>query len=227
MGPAQRHGPQDPNSAGQVRAGDSPIERDSWELPGVPSARRPAAHGWEEGNTESRATTEPAHSGGEEGFGLAFSRDCRKLDVQNVRLDPEMRAATPPETLQAMWAWTGVWERGAGSGQHQTSPHHQSQEARSTDPRGRESQRQSGSSSRKTLEGQSGLQKASPLHPSSLGSWPGMATAWGICVHQRATWVLGEEEQHMLTSRGGPQGNRPPRWYTRVRHWLQRGCLTI
>ena len=63
-------------------AGDSPLEGTHAELPGVPSARRPE-HGWEEGNTESRAATEP-HPQRRGGTRLAFSRDCRKLDVQNV-----------------------------------------------------------------------------------------------------------------------------------------------
>ena len=72
-------------------------------------------------------------------------------------------------------------------------------------PRGEEeSQRQSGSSSRKTLEGLVGAsetQAPPPFLPQGAGlarPQPGESA----CI-RGAMWALGEEEQHMLTSRGG------------------------
>ena len=71
-------------SAGQVRGGGRLALRGG--LMGSSQGyhlHRGLKHGWEEGDTESRAAAEPRPQR-RGGIGLALSRDCRKLDVQNV-----------------------------------------------------------------------------------------------------------------------------------------------
>lgn len=141
----------------------------------------------------------------------------------------EIRAATPSGHATSH---TGLDRRPGegnreGGGRRQASLHHESQETRCHEEKNHKDSLVPALGGH--WEGQSGPQRRGPLHLSSPRelAWHGHSLgslhAWG-----RGTWVLGEEEQHMTTSLwGGPRSSRPPRWYTRVCHWLQRGCLTI
>ena len=130
-----------------------------------------------------------------------------------------------------MRAWTGVWERGMGKGVGGARLHCivKVRKPGPWMPRGEASQRQSGSSSRRTLGGSVGASETRfplPLLPQGAGlarPQPGESACIG--GGWRGHW--GRRKSTWPAAVGGLRSSRPPRWYTRVRHWLQRGCLTI
>ena len=107
-----------------------------------------------------------------------------------------------------MRAWTGVWERETGKGVGGARLHCivKVRKPGPWMPRGEESQRQSGSSSRRPLGGSvraSETRFPLPLLPQGAGlarPQPGESACIGGVM-----WALGEEEEHMTSSRGGPQ----------------------
>lgn len=164
-------------------------------------------HGWEEGDTESRAPAEPCPQR-RGGLGWRFPETAGSWTSRMWGMardkggHPLQRCHKPCGPGQA----SGRGESGVGG-----TRLHCTVKVRKPGPQmtqgGEESQRQSGSSSRKTLEGLVGAsetQAPPPLLPQGAGlarPQPGESA----CI-RGAMWALGEEEQHMLTSRRGAPG---------------------
>lgn len=186
-------------------AGDSPIERDSWGAPRRTICTEACSTDGRRETLSPEQQRSHAHSGGE-GSGWHFPETAGSWTsrmwgtARDEGGHPLQRHYKPCGPGQV----SGRGERGVGS-----TRLHRTIKVRKPGPRiprgGEESQRQSGSSSRKTLEGSvwsSESQSPPPFLPRGAGlarPQPGES----VCI-RGATWVLGEEEQHMLTSRGGP-----------------------
>ena len=182
-------------------------------------------HGWEEGDTESRAPAEPCpQRRGGLGWHFPETTGSWTSRMWGTARDKGGHA------LQRCHEPCGLGQAsGRGESRVGGTRLHCTVKVRKPGPQmprgGEESQRQSGSSSRKTLEGLVGAsetQAPPPLLPQGAGlarPQPGESA----CI-RGATWALGEEEHQ---PQGGPRSSRPPHWYTRGCSWLQRGCLTI
>ena len=183
-------------------AGDSPLEGTHAELPGVPSARRPE-HGWEEGNRVQSSNGATPTAEGRDQAGI-FQR-LQEAGRPECGERPEMRVATPSGDATSH---VGLDRRLGEGNRGRAAPGFTTPSKSGNQVHGCPEEEKNHKDSLvpalgRHWKGRSGLQRPSPLHPSSPRELAWHGHSLGSLHARRGYWERRNSTCSPAT--GGPQ----------------------